>query len=62
MGISLKEGEAYAALRDAVASQIQEMKALQGPSHHRRISSPFALRIGRLAWRAKKLVNENVSG
>ena len=34
MGMSLKEGEAYAALRDAVASQIQEMKALQGPSHH----------------------------
>ena len=33
MKMSLKEGEAYAALRDAVASQIQEMKALC-PSHH----------------------------
>ena len=27
MQMSLKEGEAYAALREAVASQIQEMKA-----------------------------------
>ena len=88
MKMSLKEGEAYAALRDAVASQIQEMKALC-PSHHSIVmicdvivmstvyacivvvkpswcpllSNLVALRMARrFAWRAKKLVNENVSG